>query len=108
MTILMLIRVMIVVKIIVMMIIMTLKLLIEIVRKNKSNQIKTKEKKKATTKFNQKHIPKRKITKKKAKVYTTTTKNKTKIKKPKTKKTKNLARPKWNRGMQKEGLIPKI
>ena len=61
-----------------MMIIMTLKIITEIVNQIKSNQIKTKEKKKrnATTKVKQKHTPKRKR-KKKTEAVVYNNKNKT-------------------------------
>ena len=85
-----------------MMIIMTLKIITEIVNQIKSNQIKTKEKKKRNNKSQTKtHTQKEEKKKTEAVVYNN--KNKT-IKNKKT----NIVWPKWNRGMQKEVLIPKI
>lgn len=84
-----------------MMIIMTLKIqyikITEIVNQIKSNQNKRK-KETQQQKSNKNTHPKGREKKK-------NNKNKTKTKK--NKKT-NIVRPKWNRGMQKEVLIPKI
>ena len=80
-----------------MMIIMTLKIITEIVNQIKSNQ--NKRKKKRNNKSQTKTHTQKEEKKKKN--------NKNKTKKKKQNKT-NIVRPKWNRGMQKEVLIPKI
>ena len=78
------------------MIIMTLKIITEIVNQIKSNQNKRKKKRnnKSQTKTHTQKEEKKK-------------KQQEQNKKKKQNKT-NIVRPKWNRGMQKEVLIPKI
>ena len=98
-----------------MMIIITLKIIIEIVRKNKIKQIKSNQNKRKKEmqqqKSNKNTHPKGKEKKRKQQ-YTQQQQQQQTKKKPTKKITKqnktNIARPKWNRGMQKEVLIPKF